>query len=74
MYLEMKSEKHGIVASGNGIRKNPALVSAFEKKFNAAMKIPSHLEEAAFGAALFAMVSAQIVKDAKAAQKMIRYN
>ena len=74
MYLEMKSEKHGIVASGNGIRKNPALINAFEKKFNSTMKIPNHFEEAAFGAALFAMVSARIVKSAKEAQKMIKYN
>lgn len=45
-----------LVGSGNGIRKNPALVKIAESKFGMAMKIPAHLEEAAVGAAMFGLV------------------
>ena len=74
MYAKMGVSKCGIVGSGNGIRKNKALVRIFEKEFNSVMKIPCHLEEAAFGASLFALVSCGVLKNAKEAQKLIRYN
>ena len=45
----------GLVGSGNGIRKNPALVRIAEEKFGMRMTIPEHLEEAAVGAAMFAL-------------------
>ena len=73
MYGLMKVKKSGIVGSGNGIRKNPALVRAFEEKFDGRMKMPKHLEEAAFGAALFGLVSCGAFKDAKEVQKLIKY-
>lgn len=47
-----------IIGSGNAIRKNPALKRAFEKVFGMEMHIPKHTEEAACGAALFAMAAA----------------
>ncbi len=74
MYTQMKSDRFGIVGSGNGIRKNPVLVKVFEKMFEAEMKIPKHLEEASFGAALFGLISCGVFKNAKEAQKIIRYN
>lgn len=74
MYKLMKSEKCGIVGSGNGIRKNPALVETFEEMFDSKMKVPKHLEEAAFGAALFGLVSCGVFKNANEAQKLIKYN
>ncbi len=74
MYKQMDSERVGIVGSGNGIRKNAALVAAFEKMFNSTMKVPKHLEEAAFGAALFALVSCDKFKNAKEVQTLIKYN
>ena len=74
MYEKMKSEKSGIVGSGNGIRKNAALVKIFEEKFASKMNTPKHLEEAAFGAALFGLVSCGIFKNANEAQKLIKYN
>ncbi len=46
-----------LVGSGNGIRKNPALVKIVQEKFGMDMKIPSHLEEAAVGAAMFGLVA-----------------
>lgn len=46
-----------LVGSGNGIRKNPALVRIAEEKFGAKMKIPEHLEEAAVGAAMYGLAA-----------------
>lgn len=74
MYEKMGVQRHGIIASGNGIRKNAALVKIFEKMFDSKMQIPCHLEEAAFGAALFGLVSAKILESANDAQKLIKYN
>lgn len=42
-----------LAASGNAIRKNPALKRALENIFSMEVIIPDHQEEAAFGAALF---------------------
>jgi sedoheptulokinase len=53
----MGCERFGIVGSGNGIRKNPALVSVAEKIFRGELKVPEYTEEAACGAALFALVA-----------------
>lgn len=74
MYEKMNSKKIGIVGSGNGIRKNSALVKLFEEKFLFEMKTPKHLEEAAFGASLFGLVSCGVFKNANEVQKLIKYN
>ena len=73
MFLNMQTTITGIVGSGNGIRKNKYLISLCEEKFESKMKIPTHLEEAAIGAALFGGVSAKIFKDSKEAQRNINY-
>jgi len=73
MYAQMGVTKSGIVGSGNGVRKNKALVRIFEEKFGGTMKMPVHLEEAAVGAALFSLVAAGICETAQDAQKMIKY-
>lgn len=73
MYKQMKTERFGIVGSGNGIRKNKALIRVFEGKFGTKMKVPSHMEEAAFGAALFGLVACNVLKNAEEAHKMIEY-
>ncbi len=73
MYQLMGSKKSGIVGSGNGIRKNPALVKTFESLFSAKMKVPNHLEEAAFGASLFGLVACGIFKNAKEVQQLVQY-
>ena len=73
MYELMNSKKCGIVGSGNGIRKNPALVKVFEEMFKAKMKVPNHMEEASFGAALFGLISCGVFKNASEAQKLIKY-
>lgn len=74
MYKQMNTKKSGIVGSGNGIRKNAALVKIFEEKFGAKLKIPAHMEEASFGAALFGLISCGVFKNAAEAQKIIRYS
>ena len=71
MYEQMGVRKSGIVGSGNGIRKNKALVRIFEEKLGAKMKIPAHLEEAAVGAAMFAMIGCGAFKNAKEVQMII---
>lgn len=74
MFLQMKTPISGIVGSGNGIRKNKAFIKLCEEKFESKMNIPSHLEEAAVGAALFSGISAGIFKNSTEAQKIIKYN
>jgi len=74
MYQQMGSVKSGIVGSGNGIRKNPALVKTFESMFASNMKVPMHLEEAAFGAALFGLIACGVFKNAQSAQSLITFN
>lgn len=73
MYRQMETKSSGVVGSGNGIRKNAALIRIFEEKLNSKMKIPAHLEEASFGAALFALISCKAFKNAAEAQKLIKY-
>ena len=57
MYLSMGQKRVGIVGSGNGIRKNPALVKAAEDIFGGKLSIPVYTEEAACGAALFSLIA-----------------
>ncbi|MBR5239410.1 MAG: hypothetical protein IKW04_02395 [Clostridia bacterium] len=42
-----------LVASGNGVRKNPVLRQVIEEVFGMKLTIPDHTEEAAFGVAMF---------------------
>lgn len=62
-----------LVGSGNGIRKNPNLIKNIEHWFQTIMNIPLHIEEAAYGAALYALVSAGKFKNAEDAHKIIKY-
>ncbi len=73
MYKKMNVSCSGLVGSGNGIRKNPALVKIFEQQFGASMKIPAHVEEAAVGAALFAMVATGDFGTSDDVRKLIKY-
>ena len=61
-----------LIGSGNGICKNPALRLAFERVFGMPVQIPVHREEAAYGAALFAMAASGLCTLAQA-QALIRY-
>lgn len=73
LYLLMDIPISGIVGSGNGLRKNKALTETVQKIFGASLKIPYHMEEAAFGAALFGMISCGCCKNMAEAGKFIKY-
>jgi len=55
-----------VVASGNGIRKNPVLRLLIENKFAVPVCVPKSEEEAAFGCAIYAGVVCQIITVAQA--------
>ncbi len=57
MYLKMNAKRSFITGSGNGIRRNPHLISRLEEKFGGKLRIPRHLEEAAVGAAMYAITA-----------------
>ena len=61
------------VGAGNAIRKGTGLRRCFEKAFGRPLQIPVHREEAAYGAALFAMTAAGHAKSLEDAQRLIRY-
>lgn len=73
MYKSMGVNIKGIVGSGNGIRKNKALIKAAKKSFGYNLKIPYHTEEAAFGAALYGMISAGYCQNMSEAGKLIKF-
>lgn len=77
LYAQMKPFIHTkpdrIIGSGNGIRKNLYLQQRFTEKFAMPMGIPDHLEEAAYGATLFAMVACGAVATITEAQQRIQY-
>ncbi|MBQ7355690.1 MAG: MerR family transcriptional regulator [Clostridia bacterium] len=63
MYTQMGAHGNvtGIVASGNAMRKNPALREICAATFGKELLLPLHTEEAAFGAALFGGVAAGVI-------------
>lgn len=62
-----------LVGSGNGLRKNPTLQALFAKTFGMELRIPCHMEEAAYGAALFAMICTMPHRDPQSIRNCIRY-
>ena len=67
-------ESHSVlVGSGNGLRKNDALRRLFSAQFGKTLQLPAHTEEAAVGAALFAMTAAGRAESIEAAQALISY-
>lgn len=71
---ECRKEKPEIlIGSGNGIRKNKYLQKIFERYFQMDIKIPIHKEEAAYGAALFSLVSGGVYPSMMEASKIIKY-
>ncbi|MBO5898266.1 MAG: hypothetical protein J6R04_04565 [Clostridia bacterium] len=62
----------GLVGAGNALRKNPLLKRLCEKRFGLSLHLPAYGEEAAVGAALYALISAKQIPDARAAATLIR--
>lgn len=73
LYLLMDMQISGIVGSGNGIRKNKALMEAVKNTFGYDLKIPCHTEEAAVGAAFYGMISFGYCKNMSEAGNFIKY-
>lgn len=65
--------KNLLIGSGNGLRKNKSLQEIFSKRFGMPLCIPAHQEEAAFGAALSALVANGNYDTLADAQKLIQY-
>lgn len=74
MYLLMGKKCSGIVGSGNGIRKNKALARIAESTFGGELCVPVYTEEAACGAALFALVACGKFLSVSDVQRLIKYN
>ncbi|MDR0473174.1 MAG: hypothetical protein LBH43_05845 [Treponema sp.] len=74
-YEPLKKEKSWklVVGAGNGIRKNKPLKRIISQKFGMSLEIPLHQEEAAYGAALFALTCTGYFKTVFQAQQLVRY-
>jgi sedoheptulokinase len=58
MFLKMPHDHvHTLILSGNAVRKNPALRKMLKQVFGMEAYLPVHMEEAAFGAAMFSAIS-----------------
>ncbi len=62
-----------LVGAGNGLRKNPFLQQVIADAFGLELRIPVHEEEAAYGAALFALTCSGFCRDIGEAQEKICY-
>lgn len=62
-----------LIGSGNGLRRNSVLQQLFADKFELDLLIPAHSEEAAFGAALFALTATGDKSSIFDAQDLIKY-
>ena len=63
-----------LVASGNGVRKNSKLKSVIEELFKMKVLTPGYCEEAAVGAALFALTAVGVYKNMESAERVVRYD
>jgi sugar (pentulose or hexulose) kinase len=67
------TERNVLVGSGNGIRKNRVLREIAEDQFGLRMRVPGHTEEAAYGAAMQAMVLGGDRSSLEDAAEVIQY-
>lgn len=62
-----------LVGSGNGLRKSPVWRQITEGMFGMKMLVPAHKEEAAYGAAIFALAACGVYESIAKAQEIIKY-
>lgn len=62
-----------LIASGNGVLRNKAMQRILDQTFGMNVSIPEHAEEAAFGAALFALVGLKGKSYIEELGKFIKY-
>lgn len=63
-----------LVGSGNGLRKNRLMQELAEMRFGMKLEIPLYQEEAAYGAALYALTASGMEQDFAENRKKIRYD
>lgn len=73
MYRAMGATRTVATVSGNAIRKNPTLLSLVAQRFAVAVRVPSHLEEGAYGAALFGALCSGELSSMCEAQSLISF-
>ncbi len=73
LFTRMNAQCCALVGSGNGLRRNRDLVRIAEEIFGVKMRIPRHREEAAFGAALFAMTATGLFGSVQDVKRVIQY-
>ncbi len=73
LYCSIGENRNGIVGSGNGVRKNKALVRIAEQMFGSKLRVPLYTEEAACGAALFSLVACGKYRGVAEVQRLIQY-
>ena len=62
-----------LIGGGNGVRKNGPLRRILAEKFQVPLEVPLYHEEAAYGAALFALTCTGYFKNVFQAQRLVRY-
>ena len=62
-----------LVGAGNGLRQNAVLRQLFARPFGLELRIPVHREEAAYGAALYAMVCTMPNRNPEDIRRLIAY-
>ncbi len=74
LYLPIRKEGHKrLIGAGNGIRKGRPLKRILAQKFGMPVEIPLYQEEAAYGAALFALTCTGYFETVFHAQSLIKY-
>ncbi|MGQ8335183.1 sedoheptulokinase [Sunxiuqinia sp. A32] len=71
--LEIRDRMNYLVGSGNAVRLNKILADLIERRYSHKLMIPLHLEEAAFGACISAMVGTNTIDDFYAAGEHLQY-
>jgi sedoheptulokinase len=75
LYLPLRNENEHkrLIGAGNGIRKSKPLKKILAQKFGMPLEIPLYQEEAAYGAALFALTCTGYFETVFHAQRLVRY-
>lgn len=72
LYNAMGCYTDRLIGAGNALRKNPILCRMCEKRFGAHLVLPGYTEEAACGAALYALIATGTLRNMNEARSMLR--
>lgn len=62
-----------VIVSGNGMRRNRVMRKLCGEIFEADVRLPLYKEEASYGAALFSLLAAGVIKDRTEIYEKLRY-